>query len=128
MVVGLVVIIVLIKLASKFVQGRGGRALGRGPRSPGVTVVGRQSLGKGVQVAMVSAGHQTYLLGVTPRQVTLLGELDTDGSRPTEHSETVSGGLQLLRGETGPGYSDDGSLPGWKSAIEQMRVRTTRRA
>jgi flagellar biogenesis protein FliO len=128
MVVGLVVIIVLIKLASKFVQGRGGRALGRGPRSQAVAVVGRQSLGKGVQVAMVAAGNQTYLLGVTPRQITLLGEVDTDERGPAENSETVSGGLQLLRGDNGHGLTDDGSLPGWKTAIEQMRVRTTRRA
>ena len=79
MVVGLVVIIVLIKVASRLVQGRGGRALGHGPRAAGVSVVGRQSLGKGVQVAMVAAGEQTYLLGVTQRQVTLLGQLDTRG-------------------------------------------------
>jgi flagellar biogenesis protein FliO len=128
MVVGLVVIIFLIKVVSRFVQGRGGRALVRGPRTHGVAVVGRQSLGKGVQVAMVAAGKQTYLLGVTPRQVTLLGEVETDGPVVAADHEAAPGGLQLLRGGNGPGSSEDGSMPVWKSAIEQMRVRTVRRA
>jgi len=129
MVVGLVVIIFLIKVVSKFVQGRGGRSLGHGPRPQGVALVGRQSLGKGVQVAMVAAGRQTYLLGVTQRQVTLLGEVDTDGPvTGADHEATAPGALQLLRGGNRPGSVDDGSMPAWKSAIEQMRVRTVRRA
>ncbi|HXQ61641.1 MAG TPA: flagellar biosynthetic protein FliO [Acidimicrobiales bacterium] len=128
MVVALIVIVVLIKLASKFVQGRGGRALGHGPRPQGVAVVGRQSLGKGVQVAMVAAGRQTYLLGVTQRQVTLLGQVDTEALVPAEGDDGDPGGLHLLRGGNRPAAITDGSVPGWKSAIEQMRLRTVRRA
>ncbi len=128
MVVALVVIVVLITVASKFVQGRGGRSLGHGPRTSGVAVVGRQSLGKGVQVAMVAAGRQTYLLGVTQRQVTLLGQVETEETVATERDRQDQGGLQLLRGGNRPASPDDGSVPVWKSAIEQMRVRTVRRA
>ncbi len=128
MVVALVVIVVLIKLASKFVQGRGRRTLGHGPRPHGVAVVGRQSLGKGVQVAMVAAGRQTYLLGVTQRQVTLLGQVETEDIAPAQRNDDDQGGLQLLRGGNRPGACADESLPVWKSAIEQMRVRTVRRA
>jgi flagellar biogenesis protein FliO len=128
MVVALVVIVVLIKLASKFVQGRGGRTPGHGPRPHGVAVVGRQSLGKGVQVAMVAAGRQTYLLGVTQRQVTLLGQVETEDSAPAGRDADDQGGLQLLRGGDRPAASADEALPVWKSAIEQMRVRTVRRA
>jgi flagellar biogenesis protein FliO len=127
MVVGLCVIIVLIKLASKFVQGRGGRALARGSRPAGVSVVGRQSLGKGVQVAMVAAGTQTFLLGVTQRQVTLLGQIEGDEVGSAEDDDKASGGLQLLR-DGDVSALTDGTVPGWKSAIEQMRVRTVRRA
>jgi flagellar biogenesis protein FliO len=129
MVVGLVVIIVLIKLASKFVQGRGGRTVGPRARSQAVSVVGRQSLGKGVQVAMVAAGTQTFLLGVTQRQVTLLGEIDsaTAATTTVDPEESTSSGLQLLRGAT-PALSVAGVVPSWKSALEQMRVRTVRRA
>jgi flagellar biogenesis protein FliO len=133
MVVGLVVIVFLIKMASKFVQGRGGRvgrsgrALGHGPRTPGVSVVGRQSLGKGVQVAMVAAGRHTYLLGVTQRQVTLLGEVDSGEPAPDEE-DGDSGGLQLLRGGNRPALAAAGARPTLKSALEQMRDRTARRA
>jgi flagellar biogenesis protein FliO len=127
MVVGLVVIIVLIKLASKFVQGRGGRTVGPRARSQAVSVVGRQSLGKGVQVAMVAAGTQTFLLGVTQRQVTLLGEIDNATATAVDPEESTSSGLQLLRGAT-PALSAAGVVPSWKSALEQMRVRTVRRA
>ncbi len=129
MVVGLVVIIVLIKLATRFVQGRGVRGVVRRPRTDGVAVIGRQSLGKGVQVAMVAAGKQTYLLGVTQRQVTLLGQLDPDEA-DSDNLDAVGGGLQLLRGDSGSLALASGGdhLPVWKSAIEQMRVRTVRRA
>jgi len=127
MTIGLVVIIVLIKLASKFVQGRSGRSLGRGPRPQGVAVIGRQSLGKGVQVAMVAAGKQTFLLGVTQRQVTLLGQLETDDVEPVDNADEASG-LTLLRGGNRPALSAGGYVPAWKSAVEQMRVRTMRRA
>jgi flagellar biogenesis protein FliO len=130
MVVGLIVIVFLIKMASKFVQGRGGRTgrtLGHGPRAQGVSVVGRQSLGKGVQVAMVAAGKQTFLLGVTQRQVTLLGEVETDGPAP-QAGDAAVGGLQLLRGGSRPALGAGGSRPTLKSALEQMRDRTARRA
>jgi flagellar biogenesis protein FliO len=134
MVVGLVVIIFLIKMASKLVQGRGGRGLGPRPRAAGVTVVGRQSLGKGVQVAMVAAGKQTYLLGVTQRQVTLLGEIDGDGPAAAGDHDDGAGELHLLPGGNRRALdavsfpAADGTPPGWKSAIELMRVRTARRA
>jgi flagellar biogenesis protein FliO len=128
MVVGLVVIIVLIKLVSKFVQGRGGRPLGHGSRSAAVSVVGRQSLGKGVQVAMVAAGRQTFLLGVTQHQVTLLGEVETDETAAATDHDGAAGGLQLLQGENRPVLSGAGLSTGWKTAIEQMRLRTVRRA
>ena len=83
-------------------------------------------LGKGVQVAMVAAGKQTYLLGVTQRHVTLLGEVDTVALAPDEQ-DAATGGLQLLRGGNRPALNA-GSRPTLKSAIEQMRERTARRA
>ena len=102
MVIGLVVIIALIKVASRLVQGRGGRALSATRRRGSVTVVGRQSLGKGVQVAMVSAGEATYLLGVTQRQVTLLGQLDPEVDPASATFPDVAvGELQLVHGDSG---------------------------
>jgi flagellar biogenesis protein FliO len=148
MMLALIVIVVLIKLASRFVQGRRPRLPGGGARSQGVSVVGRQSLGKGVQVAMVAAGTQTYLLGVTQRQVTLLGQVDTIDPKEVQVStvlaestvladssvldrtgtdDATGSGLQLLSGGDKAASNGDGQ-PVWRSAIEQMRVRTMRRA
>jgi flagellar biogenesis protein FliO len=128
MVIGLVVIIALIKVASRLVQGRGGRALSATRRRGSVTVVGRQSLGKGVQVAMVSAGEATYLLGVTQRQVTLLGQLDPEVDPASAAIPDVAvGELQLLHGDSELS-SPEASRPMWKSPIEQMRAKTLRRA
>lgn len=128
MVIGLVVIIALIKVASRLVQGRGGRALSATRRRGSVTVVGRQSLGKGVQVAMVSAGEATYLLGVTQRQVTLLGQLDPEvDPASATFPDVAAGELQLLHGDSGVA-SPEVTRPMWKSPIEQMRAKTLRRA
>ncbi|HUY22935.1 MAG TPA: flagellar biosynthetic protein FliO [Acidimicrobiales bacterium] len=128
MVIGLVVIIALIKVASRLVQGKGGRALGAGRRHGAVAVVGRQSLGKGVQVALVTAEKRTFLLGVTQRQVTLLGQLDAGGTATTGSQDLAVGDLQLLPGGEGSASPDDSQGPVWKSAIEQMRAKTVRRA
>jgi len=128
MVVGLLVIIVLIKVASRLVQGKvGGRSIGAGRRSGTVAVMGRQSLGKGVQVAMVVADGRTYLLGVTQHQVTLLGQLDAHSAVP-ETADLPLGDLQLVPGGDGSVSLDDSQSPAWRSAIEQMRAKTVRRA
>jgi len=126
MVIGLAVIIALIKVASRILQGRGARALGPGRRQGSVAVVGRQSLGKGVQVAVVAAAEQTYLVGVTQHQVTMLGRLSPAGTSDGE-PELVGTELQLVHGDGTPNPSDD-EHPSWKSAIEQMRSKTLRRA
>ncbi len=77
---------------------------------------------------MVAAGRQTYLLGVTQHQVTLLGEVDTGEVAAVEGDESTASGLQLVASGNRSTPSAVGSLPNWKSAIEQMRVRTVRRA
>jgi flagellar biogenesis protein FliO len=128
MVIGLVVIIALIKVGSRLVQGRAGRTFNPARRRGSVAVVGRQSLGKGVQVAMVAVGDETYLLGVTQRQVTLLGQLDSAEEHAAAlSSDPVPGELQLLHGD-GMTSSPAPSPWSWKSPIEQMRAKTLRRA
>ena len=139
MVIGLVVVVGLIKVGSRLLAGRAGKAVGPGRRTGPVTVLGRQSLGKGVQVAVVSAADQTYLVGVTQQQVTMLGELVPGSTPGTTTVVPVTGtghddedgetpdvpGLQLLR----PAHDGaDEAVPPWRSAIEQIRTKTVRRA
>lgn len=145
MVIGLVVVVGLIKVGSRLLQGKAGKALGPGRRPGPVAVLGRQSLGKGVQVAVVSAADQAYLVGVTQQQVTMLGQLvpgadpgsttvvpiggtgaESATADPTGGADPAGPGLQLLRGEPDPGAGGDGAP--WRSAIEQIRAKTVRRA
>jgi flagellar biogenesis protein FliO len=112
--IGLGVILGLIFIVGRVLKGRVG--LVRKVAAP-LAVVGRQPLGKGVQVAIVKAGTETYLLGVTAHQVTRLGrynELDPDMPVSTDDLPPA--------GPVGP------SGPRWQSALRQVQDRTVRRA
>ena len=77
MVVGLGVVIGLIWLVSKVLKGRApGMAAKR--RNQPLAILGRQPLGKGVQLAIVKAGAETYLLGITAHQVTNLARFEPE--------------------------------------------------
>jgi flagellar biogenesis protein FliO len=76
----------------------------------------------------VSAGDATYLLGVTQRQVTLLGQLDPEVDPASATFPDVAvGELQLVQGDSAVS-SPEVNQPMWKSPIEQMRAKTLRRA
>jgi flagellar biogenesis protein FliO len=112
--IGLAVILGLIFIVGRVLKGRVG--LVRRVSAP-LAVIGRQPLGKGVQVAIVKAGTDTYLLGVTAHQVTRLGrynEQDPDMPVSTDDLPPAA--------PAGPGG------PRWQSALRQIQDRTVRRA
>ncbi|MGC8513179.1 MAG: FliO/MopB family protein [Acidimicrobiales bacterium] len=78
LLVGLAVVLALIWLASKVAKGRFASSARSKRPNAGMTVLNRQTLGKGVHVAIVRAGSETLLLGVTAHQVTRLAELSSD--------------------------------------------------
>lgn len=132
MVIGLVVVVALIKVASRLLEGRVGRGgLGRARGRETITVLGRHSLGKGVQVAVVAAADTTFVLGITQQQVTVLGQPALPGpDAGADAAEDVllhAGGLQLVGDADLAGPGQDGSSP-WRSTLEQMRTKTVRRA
>jgi flagellar biogenesis protein FliO len=118
LVVGLGVVLAIIWVAARVLKGRAGGNLGA-RRQGALAVLSRQGLAKGVSVALVRAGGQTYLLGVTASQVSKLAKLDPDGL--AEQSIEPSAGSAEIR-----------PLPGLPSnlvaKIEQLRERTVRRA
>lgn len=94
-----------------------------------LAVIGRQPLGKGVQIAVVRAGAETYLLGVTAHQVTRLARF-----KPDEFEDAA------LAAASGTGSTDDlppavGATAGSQlpvpfrlnSTIRQLQERTLRR-
>lgn len=125
LMLGLAVVLGIIWVVSRVLRGRVGATVGK-RRTATLAVLGRQPLGKGVQVAIVKAGAETYLLGVTAHQVTRLARFQPD---PDDADETGSDS----------GSSDDlpsaGSPPAGmapvafrlQSTIRQLQERTTRR-
>ena len=118
LMLGLAVVLGLIYIAARILRGRVGATVGK-RRSAPLAVLGRQPLGKGVQIAIVKAGAETYLLGITAHQVTRLARF-----KPDEDAEQSSDDLPAA------GSPPAGSAPvafRLQSTIRQLQERTTRR-
>lgn len=85
LVIGLAVVLAIIWVVSRVLRGRMGMVNAK-RRSAPLAVLGRQPLGKGVQIAIVKAGAEMYLLGVTAHQVTRLARFDPGSDEPVEAS------------------------------------------
>jgi flagellar biogenesis protein FliO len=125
LVIGLAVILFIILVATRLLRGKGGRLAGVGRRQMLVSVIARQSMGKGVSVVIVRAGTATYLLGVTQHQVTRLDQLDpgslsvpgdSDPDRPS-----MSDHASLMAPE------QDWPTNGWGSFVRKLQNRSVRR-
>lgn len=110
----------LMMLAAKVAKNRG--FAGAGGRKGGratIEVLARQQFGKSASIAVIRAAGKSLVLGVTDMSVTVLAEadpdaLDIDLTGPEAQWTAPSGG------DTRP------SQP-WKTLLEQLRERTTRR-
>jgi len=97
LLLGLGVIVGVLWGGTKLLRGRrGGNGSGPAGRRRGVvSVLGRQTLGKGVSVAVVQVGERAYLLGVTPSEVRRLAEVDAAvadiADRPSSRSMAPAG-------------------------------------
>jgi flagellar biogenesis protein FliO len=125
LVIGLAVILFIILVATRFLRGKGGRLAGVGRRQMLVSVIARQSMGKGVSVVIVRAGTATYLLGVTQHQVTRLDQLDPEslsleGAGEADQS-SLSGQSSLMAPER------DWQASGWGSLVRKLQNRSVRR-
>ncbi|GEM_PF-1305264 len=136
LVLGLGVVLGLLAVLARLARGRvGGRGAVPLRRSP-IAVLGRQSLGKGVTVAVVQVGERAYLLGITPTAVRRLGTLAPEElaapiqARPVD-IEPPSLSVVMPGGDgPAPGSRPRGPRPAptWTSAIEHLRELTVRRA
>lgn len=120
LMLGLAVVLGLIWLASKVMRGRMGATVGK-RRSAPLAVLGRQPLGKGVQVAIVKAGAETYLLGVTAHQVTRLARFQPDPADADVSSDDLPAAGSPPAGTSPAAFR-------LQSTIRQLQERTTRRA
>ena len=128
LVIGLGVVLAIIWVAARIMRGRVGTVTAKKRTAP-LAVIGRQPLGKGVQIAVVRAGTETYLLGVTAHQVTRLARF-----KPDEFEDAA---IQAASGSGSPddlppavGANAGNQLPvpfRLNSTIRQLQERTLRR-
>ena len=85
LIVSLGVVIGLMWFAARVVRRRGLGGVGSGGqnRRPGVQVdiVARRTLGRNASIAVVRAGNQHMVVGVTDHMITKLGDADLDRAR-----------------------------------------------
>jgi len=118
LLVSLGVVIGLMWFGARAVRRRGFGGLGAS-RGPGVhiDVLARRTLGRNASIAVVRAGEQALIIGITDQQVTKLGDADLS----TIDLSDADG--QWTAAPQGP----DGPSPTWKAMLEQLRDRTVRR-
>ena len=115
LIVSLGVVIGLMWLAARTMRRRG---FGGPSRRPGVHVdiIARRTIGRNSSIAIVRAGSQGLVVGITDHQITKLADADLD-----EIDLEAEG--QRTAAPQGP----DGPTPSWKAMLEQLRDRTVRR-
>jgi flagellar protein FliO/FliZ len=118
LIVSLGVVIGLMWFAARIIRKRGLGGVGSQSRRPGVQVdiVARRTLGRNSSIAVVRAGSQALVVGITEQRITKLADADLDEiERSVESQWTVS-----PPGPVGP-------TPSWKAMLEQLRDKTARR-
>lgn len=119
LMLGLAVVLGLIWVVSRVVRGRMGSTMGKRRLAP-LAVLGRQPLGKGVQIAIVKAGAETYLLGVTAHQVTRLARYQPDPAEVEPSSDDLPSAGSPPVGVAPTAFR-------LQSTIRQLQERTIRR-
>jgi flagellar biogenesis protein FliO len=121
LIVSLSVVFGLMWFLARVVRRRGIGGVGGGGqnRRPGVQVdiVARRTLSRNASIAVVRAGNQHMVVGVTDHMITKLGDAD-----PAElEIENMEG--QWTAPSPGP---TTGPAPSWKAMLDQLRDRTVR--
>lgn len=136
LIVGLIVVLGLLALATRVVRRSGGL---QARRQAPLAVLGRQSLGKGASVAVIKAGEEAYLIGVSQHGISRLARMSSTAAAAfttpavSRASQRASSPLSLVTGVAGP-RRDDPAQPGgaaggtWRSVLSALQERTVRRA
>lgn len=123
-VLGLMVLLAAALRKRGIVVGNGGARRARAPMQ--IDVLARRALGRNAHVAIVRAGTQTLVLGVTDHQVTMLTETSADANDFGDELEVMTGEPQGtgFRATTNRGSRGDTA---WRAMLDTVRERTVRR-
>jgi flagellar protein FliO/FliZ len=116
LIVSLGVVVGLMWFVARVMRRRG---FGSPTPRPGVHVdiIAKRTMGRNSSVAIVRAGKQGLVLGITDQQITKLADADLD--------ELL---LEPAEGQwTAPPPGPPGPTPSWKAMLDQLRDRTVRR-
>jgi len=120
LIVSLSVVFGLMWFLARVVRRRGlGGVGGGGNRRPGVQVdiVARRTLSRNSSIAVVRAGNQHMVVGVTDHMITKLADADFEDEIE----------IQNMEGQwTAPSPAPTGASPSWKAMLNQLRDRTVR--
>ena len=118
LIVSLGFVIGLMWFAARVVRRRGLGGVAGANRKPGVyvDVLARRTLGRNASIAIVRAGNQAMVIGVTDHMVTKLADTDLAAI------ELETAQSQWTASPQGP----PGPTPSWKAMLDQMRDRTAR--
>jgi flagellar protein FliO/FliZ len=118
LIFSLAIVIGLMWYAARVLRKRG-IGMGGNSRRPGVhiDVIARRTLGKNASIAIVRAGDQALIVGVTDNQITKLADADLS------QIDLAEAEGQWTAASQGP----DGPTPSWKAMLDQLRDRTARR-
>jgi flagellar protein FliO/FliZ len=118
LIVSLGVVIGLMWAVARVIRKRGFGGVGGPSRRPGVQVdiVARRTLGRNSSIAVVRAGNQAMVVGITEQRITKLADASLE-------EIDLPGESQWTASPPGP----DGPTPSWKAMLEQMRDKTARR-
>lgn len=117
LIVSLGVVIGLMWAAARVIRKRGFGGVGGQTRRPGVQVdiVARRTLGRNASIAVVRAGSQAMVVGITEHQITKLADASLEEIDLQAES-------QWTASPPGP----DGPTPSWKAMLDQLRDKTVR--
>jgi flagellar biogenesis protein FliO len=142
----LLVIVGILWVVARYIKNKSG--LGKSlPNHPGkITVLSRQTLAKGVSIAIVHVAGKELLIGVTPSGVSLLSEIDVGASIESEFSETLDEIVGAASVERNPGavrstagrqldsqwkagqLGGASPLQAWMAKLDELREMTVRKS
>ncbi len=116
--VSLAVVLALMILASRLIRNRGGFVpTSSASRGAQVEVLARKPLSRTTSIAVVRAGGRDIVVGVTETTISVLAEADP---------EALQFDTTDPHGTLDPGGNDRPSPP-WKTALDALREKSTRR-
>jgi flagellar biosynthetic protein FliO len=125
----LAIVIGLMWVAATQLKKRGYGGFGGVRRGPGVQVelLARRSMGRNSSIVVVRVGDRSMLVGVTDHQINKLDDVDISEIDLESANWTATPALPAPASASSSSAHNGEHPSAWKTMLEQMRARTTRR-